>query len=64
MCIDEPIANDAGELVPPAADYCPLLAEEIGMGEEHSGSDAGEVAQVEYVVELGWRRRKIHYYYL
>lgn len=54
--VDESIADDARELVPPAAHDRLQLAEVVGMCETHAARDAGQVAQVEYVVELSRRR--------
>lgn len=62
--IDKPIANDACELVPPAPNNGAFVAEVIRMREAHASRDAGQVTQVEYVVELRWGGRQFNNHYL
>lgn len=64
MHVDEPVTDDPSELVPPTAHHGSLLTEEIWMREAHPGRYAGQVTQVEYVVEFRRCRWQIHNYYL
>ena len=56
---NEPVKDDPHALVAPDAHELVDLVEHVGRGETQSAVDAGQVAQVEDVVELGRCRRQV-----
>ena len=56
---NEPVKDDAHTLIAPDANELVDLVEHVGCGETEPAVDAGQISQIEDVVELGRRRRQV-----